>query len=141
MSYEVCGDPLTGHKCAAYYRTSRDGWNYGRADSLGKRIETANGDYFEHAPANIWSPSPLSTNGVLVVVGQVLHKADGSVSPLNGKVLFVNPLLDGSGPWTTVDAPVEVQTPMTTSAQTIPRPCCQTRMERHCWNLLRITTH
>ena len=108
MSYEVCGDPLNGHKCAAYYRTSRDGWNYGRADDLGKRIETANGDYFEHAPANIWSPSPLSTNGVLVVVGQVLHKADGSVSPLNGKVLFVNPLLDGSGPWTTVDAPVEV---------------------------------
>jgi hypothetical protein len=31
MSYEVCGDPLTGHKCAAYYRTSRDGWSYGRA--------------------------------------------------------------------------------------------------------------
>jgi hypothetical protein len=108
MSYEVCGDPLTGHKCAAYYRTSRDGWNYGRADDIGKRIETANGDYFEHAPANIWSPSPLSPNGVLVVIGQVLHRADGSISPLNGKVLFVNPLLDGSGPWTTVDAPVEV---------------------------------
>ncbi|MDQ2711392.1 MAG: exo-alpha-sialidase [Acidobacteriota bacterium] len=108
MSYEVCGDPITGHKCAAYYRISRDGWNYGLASDLGTRIENAEGQYFEHAPASIWSPSPLSANGVIVVVGQVLHNADKSIAPQNGKVLFVNALLDGSGPWTTVDAPVEV---------------------------------
>ena len=29
MTYEICGDPVSGPKCAAYYRTSRDGWNYG----------------------------------------------------------------------------------------------------------------
>jgi hypothetical protein len=108
MSYEICGDPLTGHHCAAYYRTSRDGWDYGPASFLGKRIETADGKFFEHAPANIWSPSPLSVNGVIVVVGQVLKNSDDSVAAENGKVLFVNPLLDGSGPWTMVSAPVEV---------------------------------
>jgi hypothetical protein len=108
MSYEICGDPITGRKCAAYYRISRDGWNYGVATDPGKRIETADGQYFEHAPANIWSPSPLSPNGVILVVGQVLHNADGSVAPQNGKVLFMNALLDGSGPWSMIEAPVEV---------------------------------
>jgi hypothetical protein len=108
MSYELCGDPLSGHKCAAYYRTSRDGWNYGASSDLGRRIETAGGRYFEHAPANIWSPSPLSANGVLLVVGQVLHNADGSVAAQNGTVIFENSLLDGSGPWRLLTAPVEV---------------------------------
>ncbi len=108
MTYELCGDPITGHKCAAYYRISRDGWNYGRPFDLGTRIETADGRYFEHAPANIWSPSPLAPNGVIVVVGQVLHNADKSIAPQNGKVLFENTLLDGSGPWSAVAAPMEV---------------------------------
>jgi hypothetical protein len=108
MSYEICGDPISGPKCAAYYRISRDGWNYGNANNPGKRIETASGQFFEHAPASIWSPSPVSPNGVLLVVGQVLHNADGSVAQQNGKVLFMNALLDGSGPWTPIPAPVEV---------------------------------
>jgi len=106
MTYEICGDPANG--CAVFYRTSRDGWNYGNASFLGKRIETADGKFFEHAPANIWAPSALSPNGVIVVIGQVLHNRDGSVAGDNGRVLFVNPLLDGSGPWQTVRAPVEV---------------------------------
>jgi hypothetical protein len=108
MSYEICGDPVTGRKCAAYYRISRDGWNYGPASDPGGRIESADGKYFEHAPANIWAPSPLSPNGVILVVGQVLHNADGSVADQNGKVLFMNTLLDGSGPWSMIGAPVEV---------------------------------
>lgn len=108
MSYEICGDPKTGPRCAAYYRISRDGWNYGNANDPGKRIETASGQFFEHAPASIWSPSPISPNGVLLVVGQVLHNADGSVAQQNGRVLFMNALLDGSGPWTPIPAPVEV---------------------------------
>jgi hypothetical protein len=108
MTYEICGDPTTGPKCAAYYRLSRDGWNYGTASDLGKRIQDSEGQFFEHAPANIWSPSPLSPQGVLLVVGQVLHNADGSVAQQNGKVLFMNARLDGSNPWTTIKAPVEV---------------------------------
>lgn len=108
MSYEICGDPVTGPKCAAYYRMSRDGWNDGPPSNLGKRIENADGQYFEHAPNNTWSPSPESANGVILVVGQVLHNANGSVADQNGKVLFVNARLDGSDPWSTIQAPVEV---------------------------------
>jgi hypothetical protein len=108
MTYEICGDPVTGPKCAAYYRTSRDGWNYGPPSDLGKRIENAEGQYFEHAPANIWSPSPLSPNGVVLAVGQVLHNANGSVAQQNGRVIFVNARLDGSDPWSTIASPVEV---------------------------------
>lgn len=104
MTYEICG----GHHCAAFYRTSRDGWNYGDPLNMGKRIEAADGEFFEHAPANIWSPSPISPNGVILVVGQVLHNGDGSVAAANGRVLFMNPLLDGSGPWRIIPAPVQV---------------------------------
>jgi hypothetical protein len=108
MSYEICGDPMTGHKCAAYFRTSRDGWNYGSPFDLGARIESASGQFFEHAPASLWSPSPIAANGVIVVVGQVLHNADNSIAAENGKVLFVNPLLDGTGPWSVIPSPVAV---------------------------------
>ena len=108
MTYEICGDPQTGHKCAAYYRISRDGWDYGPPSNLGTRIETASGQFFEHAPANIWSPSPIAANGVIIVVGQVLHNADNSIALTNGKVLFVNALLDGTGPWSVISAPVSV---------------------------------
>jgi hypothetical protein len=108
MSYEICGDPLTGPKCAAYYRISRDGWSYGTASYLGRRIETETGQFFEHAPASIWSPSPVSPNGVILLIGQVLHNADGSIAKENGRVLFMNPLLDGSGPWTPIAVPVQV---------------------------------
>lgn len=108
MSYEICGDPVTGPKCAVFYRLSRDGWNYGPPSSPGKRVENAQGQFFEHAPTNTWSPSPLSPEGVILVVGQVLHNADGSVAQQNGTVLFMNARLDGSNPWTTVKAPVAV---------------------------------
>lgn len=108
MTYEICGDPVTGLKCAVYYRMSRDGWNYGPPSNLGKKVENVEGQFFEHAPTNIWSPSPLSPEGVIVVVGQVLHNADGAVAQQNGRVLFMNTRLDGSNPWTTVKAPVEV---------------------------------
>jgi hypothetical protein len=108
MTYETCGDPATGSKCAAFYRISRDGWNYGPASDPGKRIENAEGQFFEHAPNNIWSPSPQSSEGVILVVGQVLHNANGSVAQQNGTVIFVNARLDGSNPWSTIEAPVEV---------------------------------
>lgn len=97
-----------GPEVRRLYRISRDGWNYGNAHDPGKRIETASGQFFEHAPASIWSPSPVSPNGVILVVGQVLHNADGSIAQQNGRVLFMNAPLDGSGPWTPIPAPVEV---------------------------------
>lgn len=106
MSYELCGPSA----CAVYGRTSTNGWNYGNPSNLGDEIRTVGGQYFEHAPTNVWSPSALSANGALLLVGQVLHDADGSVSSENGKVLFMTTSPDGSGPWYPIDAPVQVPT-------------------------------
>jgi hypothetical protein len=107
MSYELCGPAA----CTVFYRTSTDGWDYGDPANTGTKIQTTSGQYFEHAPTNVWSPSVISPgNGALLLVGQVLYEADGSVSPENGQVLFVNTSSDGSGPWYTIAAPVQVPT-------------------------------
>lgn len=106
MSYELCGPAA----CTVFYRTSTDGWNYGNPANTGTKIQTVSGQYFEHAPTNVWSPSVTSSNGALLLVGQVLYDSNGSVSPLNGKVLFVNTSPDGTGPWYTISAPVQVPT-------------------------------
>jgi len=104
MSYELCGPA----SCTVFYRTSTDGWNFGAPDNTGTKVQTASGQYFEHAPTSTWSPSVISNNGSILLVGQVLYEADGSVSANNGKLLFVNNTADGSGPWYTITAPVQV---------------------------------
>lgn len=104
MSYELCGPAA----CTVFYRTSTDGWNYGDPANTGTKIQTTAGQYFEHAPANTWSPSVISSNGAILLVGQVMFESNGSVSSQNGQVLFANLSSDGSGPWYTIQAPVQV---------------------------------
>ena len=113
MTYELCGTAA----CAAMYRTSADGWDFGPPSKTGTRITTASGRYFEHAPRNIWLPSedsgdrPFPANsrqGKLLVVGQVLHEKDGAVSGQDGEILFENASEDGSGKWKSIPAPVKV---------------------------------
>jgi hypothetical protein len=104
MSYELCGPAA----CTVFSRTSTDGWNYGDPANMGTKVQTAAGQYLEHAPLNKWSPSVLSSNGAILLVGQVMYESNGSVSASNGKVLFVNTNLDGSGNWYTIAAPVQV---------------------------------
>jgi len=106
MSYELCGPAA----CTVFSRVSVDGWNYGDPTNMGTRVQTASGQYLEHAPLNRWSPSVLSSNGAILLVGQVMYESNGSVSPSNGKVLFVNSNTDGSGDWYTIAAPVQVPT-------------------------------
>ena len=106
MSYELCGPAA----CTVFYRTSQDGWNYGNPSNTGTKISTVSGQYFEHAPTNAWSPSVVSGNGALILVGQVLYNANGAVSSQNGKVLFMNTSPDGAGPWYAISAPVQVPT-------------------------------
>jgi uncharacterized membrane protein len=103
MSYEVCG-PTT--HCQVYTRTSRDGWNFGDPASFGTRAVTTAGQYLAHAPTNIYDPDTKQ----LILSGQVLYEHDGAVSPRNGQLLFTNANLDGSGPWRTIAAPVEIPT-------------------------------
>ena len=101
MTYELCGP--TAH-CQVFFRTSTDGWNFGSPASLGTRITSTTGQYFAHAPTNLYVPR----SGQTLVIGQVLYEATGSVSPQNGKVILSNRAADGSGPWQITAAPVEV---------------------------------
>lgn len=103
MSYEVCG-PVA--HCAVYARMSRDGWNFGPAADMGTKVVTTTGQYFAHAPGNLFDESSRE----LIVAGQVLYERDGTVSPWNGKLLFRRESMDGQGPWRTMPAPVEVPT-------------------------------
>jgi hypothetical protein len=104
MSYEVCGSQ---QQCAAYSRTSADGWNFGAPSDLGSKIVSSTGQYFEHAPSSAWTRRG-GGNGALFAVGQVLYEANGTVSPSNGQILFVNTSVDGAGSWAVEPAPVPV---------------------------------
>ena len=106
MSYELCG----ANGCTVYSRTSTDGWNFGDPANLGSVVKTATGQTLQHAPLNAWSASPLSANGAILLVGQVMKEANGTVSASNGQVVFVNTATDGAGPWRAIDAPVHVPT-------------------------------
>jgi hypothetical protein len=103
MTYEYCG---VNRGCSAYYRWSDDCWNFGNPDNPGTLIRTAQGDVFQHAPANVWSPARGSLAGEIIVVGQTVAGPDSH--DLNGQVLFVNDRADASGPWRTIPAPVQV---------------------------------
>ncbi len=103
MSYEVCG-PTT--HCQVYTRTSSDGWNFGDPTSFGTKAVSTTGQYLAHAPASLYDPASRQ----ILLTGQVLYEADGTVSPQNGRLVFTNGTSDGSGPWNVTPAPVEVPT-------------------------------
>jgi len=103
MSYEICG-PVA--HCQVYFRTSANGLDFGDPADFGTKAVSATGQYFAHAPANIFDP----VSHRILLVGQVLYEADGTVSPQNGQILFARGPAHGSGPWTTRPAPVEVPT-------------------------------
>ncbi len=112
MTYELCGPA----RCTVFYRTSPDGWNFGAPANTGTKLAAANGEYFEHAPRNIWIGAPPGDGargfrpggGELLVVGQLLFNRNGTYSPRSGHLLFVNHTADASGPWQMIPAPVKV---------------------------------
>ncbi|GAA3131872.1 hypothetical protein JOF29_005299 [Kribbella aluminosa] len=104
MSYEICG--LGGqYDCAAYTRRSKDGWHWGAASDLGSRVRTVDGKYFTHAPTIALAP-----NGKLLLIGQILQNADGSVAADNGRAIFAN-VGTANGDWYELPAPVAVNNP------------------------------
>ena len=103
MTYELCGPAA----CTGFYKTSADGWDFGDVANVGTKIQTGAGEWFEHAPVNVWAPSTSSTNGTILLVGQMMYNNNG-VSPGNGVTIFTNHSSDGSGPWTAMPAPVKV---------------------------------
>ena len=48
MSYELCGPAA----CSVFSRVSVDAWNFGDPTNMGTRVQTATGQYLEHAPFN-----------------------------------------------------------------------------------------
>jgi hypothetical protein len=102
MTYELCGSG-----CKVYLRSSADGSNWGTPTDVGTQITAANGDYFAHAPTITWVDNGTA-NGLVVLVGQMLYTADGTVAAGNGKTLMVNSSGGTSGSWTGIAAPVSV---------------------------------
>lgn len=108
MTYEVCG---TGDKydCAAHYRTSADGANWGAPTDTGPLITTETGQYFTHAPTVAWLNNGTAA-GRLVLVGQQFREASGAIATTSGRTVLVN-TENGGGYWFPIDAPVAVPSP------------------------------
>lgn len=105
MAYEICGLPGQYH-CELRFRTSPDGWNWGSATNLGARLTTLDGKYFTHTPNIAWVPNG-TPNGRLLLIGQVLTNADGTIAAGNGETMFVN-TENGNGNWFEARSPVSV---------------------------------
>ncbi|WP_344928523.1 sialidase family protein [Saccharopolyspora gregorii] len=101
LSYEICGggDP---YSCAAYFRLSDDGSDWGDPAAHGTLLATEDGRFFAHAPKITVTP-----DGKVVTVGQELKHADGTVAEGNGATLFVTEQPGSSTP-VPIPAPVEV---------------------------------
>lgn len=108
MAYEVCNyDPK--HLCAAFMRTSQDGWNWGDPNNLGVEIKSSNNTYPVHTPTITWVPGP-GPDGRLVMAYQVLQNPDGSPAPGDGYTLLVNdnPRNLAAG-WREIPSPVQIR--------------------------------
>lgn len=110
MTHELCGPAA----CTVFYKTSPDGIDWTPAGNVGARVETADGQWFLHTPTNAWAAVPGTANGRIFVIGQILSSASG-VAAGNGRTIFYNDSVDGSGPWKTLAAPVTIQSPPTSS--------------------------
>ena len=101
MSYEVCGTDA----CAAHFRKSADGWDWGNVNDAGLRPATIDGRHFRHAPTLVWADSP--GRGRFYLIGQMAYESDGSVSAANGRIILAN-TEGGFQNWFEVPAPVPV---------------------------------
>jgi hypothetical protein len=110
MTYENCyAGPLD---CALRAKRSPDGLNWGAPNDPGFRLETANGQFFRHAPTFAWAPVAGQPNGMLIAVGQILVDKNGIPDASgNGKTMFTNTTADGSGPWRAVASPLAIPNP------------------------------
>ncbi|MGA5355002.1 sialidase family protein [Streptomyces thermodiastaticus] len=119
MTYEIC-NPGGQYQCVVHYRTSPDGWDWGDPTYLGIRPETADGRYFRATPTIAWAPGG-GPNGRILLIGQRLLNRDGSVADGSGRTILTN-ANNGEGPWTAVDAPVNVLNPEVNYCQNYSSP-------------------
>ncbi|HEY0956824.1 MAG TPA: sialidase family protein [Roseateles sp.] len=106
LSYEFCS--TAGLDCRVYLKRSSDGLNWGDTADKGFEPKTADGRWFRHAPTHVWLPAQQR----IALIGQILNNAAGAVDPAgNGATLFLSSTADGSGAWTTMEAPVKALNP------------------------------
>jgi len=104
LAYEICN--YGTRYCDPYFKISPDGANFGDPADPGTRVETANGNYFQHAQTVTVFPG--GPNGVrLLMVGQLYTNRSGVRLPSNGQVLLANDNF-GAGHWYELPAPVAV---------------------------------
>ncbi|MEQ9302341.1 MAG: sialidase family protein, partial [Marinoscillum sp.] len=101
MVYEICGPT---YNCDAFIRTSADGASWGTLSNVGTRIESVSGNHFSHAPTVTWIDNG-TTNGELLVAGQVLRNSSNVNAAENGKKYMVNST-NGAGLWAERAAPI-----------------------------------
>ncbi|MCG3748878.1 MULTISPECIES: hypothetical protein [unclassified Amycolatopsis] len=104
FGYEICN--YRDRYCDPYYKISADGANWGDPADPGTRVNTASGNYFQHAQTTTLFPG--GPNGVrLVMVGQIYTTADGAPVAGNGQTLLANDNF-GAGNWYELPAPVHI---------------------------------
>lgn len=107
FSFEVCN--YADHFCGSYYKISDDGANWGDPVDPGTRVQTPDGNYFQHAHAiTLLAGGPHGTR--VLTVGQIYSDRNGTPLPSNGEVLLGNDNF-GEGPWYEINAPVQVTNP------------------------------
>ena len=107
LSYEICnyGDRF----CDSYHKISADGASWGDPADPGVRVETEQGNHFQHAHTITLFPG--GANGTRILqVGQIYVDKAGEPLPGNGKTLLANDDF-GAGAWYEVPAPVQVNNP------------------------------
>jgi len=104
FAYEICN--FRDRYCDPYYKISADGANWGDPGDPGTRVNTANGNYFQHAQTI--SLFPGGRSGVrIVMVGQIYTNAKGEPQSGNGGMLLANDDF-GAGNWYELPAPVHI---------------------------------
>lgn len=105
LSYEICGAEGP-HICAAHFRLSDDGADWGDPAAQDPLLTLGDGRYFAHAP-KITVIDDGTSDGRLITVGQELRNADGTVAEGNGATLFASDE-PGANDNVALPAPVEV---------------------------------
>jgi hypothetical protein len=104
FAYEICN--YGTFYCGGYFKISDDGANWGDPLAPGTKVQTAAGNYFQHAQTIALFPGGASGTRILMV-GQIYTDSAGKVLPGNGSTLLANDNL-GSGNWYELPAPVHI---------------------------------
>ncbi|MCP2340111.1 hypothetical protein [Actinomadura rupiterrae] len=108
MVFEYCDTSAkpSGHGCRVYFRTSKDGWNWGDARKPGTLVRTPDGRELAHAPTLAWTKG--GSKGRLLLVARLVEWSPARVDKkASGTTILVNDA-GGAGRWRTMASPVRI---------------------------------